>query len=189
MWAHGYLYKMWSKIKWVPDLPAICDTSCTHIQSLGPKFRRYKNPWDKYRRDLFMVCHHGKMEVQIVLIDHEVEIWEFNLYIAAVKCIFVKYVCIWSIHTLSFTNYWNWYASVVWVKAQGGDSPRKPTGGLGVFLGGKILSRRYFLGVIQMPSISLGCFHIPGIFCKNSGIFRVNLGLLYLNWSKICSKC
>ncbi len=29
-----------------------------------------------------------------------------------------------------------------------------------------------------MPSIFMGFFHIPGIFCKNSGIFSVNVGLL-----------
>ena len=39
------------------------------------------------------------------------------------------------------------------VRTQGGDSKRKPTGGPVVFLGGKILNQRNFLGVIQMPSI------------------------------------
>ena len=55
----------------------------------------------------------------------------------------------------------------------GGHSAHKPTGGLALFLGGKILSLRYFLVVIQMPGIFLGTLHIPGIFAGIQVFFWV----------------
>ena len=43
------------------------------------------------------------------------------------------------------------------------------------FLGGKILSQRYFLGVIHYPGARyfLGSLHIPGIFAGIQVFFRV----------------
>ena len=58
-------------------------------------------------------------------------------------------------------------------KPQGGDSERKPTGGPVVFLGSKILSRRYFLGVIKMPGIFSGWRHISGIFARIQVFLKV----------------
>ncbi len=56
------------------------------------------------------------------------------------------------------------------VSPQGGDSARKPTGGLGVFLGGKIFTLEVFFRGLSDAKYFLGCLHIPGIFFKNIGI-------------------